>query len=100
MKDANAAETVPIETLRLIASLLAMNPGWSALSLDICAAFLNAMLPPGELVLMRPPAALIKLALIPEGVLLRAKRAICGLRASPAQWEKLRDSARSHVGAS
>ena len=68
MKDANAAETVPIETLRLIASLLAMNPGWSALSLDICAAFLNAMLPPGELVLMRPPAALIKLALIPEGL--------------------------------
>ena len=68
MKDANAAETVPIETLRLIASLLAMNPGWSALSLDICAAFLNAMLPPGELLLMRPPAALIKLALIPEGV--------------------------------
>ena len=39
MKDANAAETVPIEILRLIASLLAMNPGWSALSLDICAAF-------------------------------------------------------------
>ena len=35
---------------------------------------------------------MIKLGLIPEGVLLRAKRAIYGLRASPAQWEKLRDS--------
>ena len=44
MKDENAAETVPIEIVRLMLILLARNPLWNALSLDVSAAFLNALL--------------------------------------------------------
>ena len=92
MKDANAAETVPVEVLRLMLTLLATHLSWSALSLDISAAFLNAVLTGKEVILMQPPKSLVKLGLIPEGVWLRAMRAIYGLRQSPARWEELRDS--------
>ena len=92
MKDANAAETVPVEILRLMLTLLATHLSWSALSLDISAAFLNAVLTGKEVILMQPPKSLVKLGLIPEGVWLRAMRAIYGLRQSPARWEELRDS--------
>ena len=92
MKDENAAETVPIEIIRLMLTLLARHPLWNALSLDVSAAFLNAVLGTKEIILMKPPSALIKLGLIPSGVWLRALRAIYGLRQSPARWEELRDS--------
>ena len=92
MKDENAAETVPIEIIRLMLALLARNPTWNALSLDVSAAFLNAELGSKEIILMKPPASLVKLGLIPAGVRLRALRAIYGLRQSPARWEELRDS--------
>ena len=92
MKDENAAETVPIEIVRLMLILLARNPLWNALSLDVSAAFLNALLGTKETILMKPPSALVKLGLIPAGVWLRALRAIYGLRQSPARWEELRDS--------
>ena len=92
MKDANAAETVPVEVLRLLLTLLTMHLTWSALSLDISAAFLNAVLTGKDLILMQPPKSLVRLGLIPEGVWLRAMRAIYGLRQSPARWEELRDS--------
>ncbi|OLP82434.1 hypothetical protein AK812_SmicGene36910 [Symbiodinium microadriaticum] len=92
MKDANAAETVPVEVLRLLLTLLTMHLTWSALSLDISAAFLNAVLTGKDIILMQPPKSLVRLGLIPEGVWLRAMRAIYGLRQSPARWEELRDS--------
>ncbi|CAE7399595.1 unnamed protein product [Symbiodinium pilosum] len=92
LKDENAAETVPIEIVRLMLALLARNPSWNALSLDVSAAFLNAELGNKETILMKPPLALVKLGLIPAGVWLRALRAIYGLRQSPARWEELRDS--------
>ena len=92
MKDENAAETVPIEIVRLMLILLARNPSWDALSLDVSAAFLNAVLGTRETILMKPPSTLVKLGLIPTGVWLRALRAIYGLRQSPARWEELRDS--------
>ncbi|CAE7231546.1 unnamed protein product [Symbiodinium sp. CCMP2592] len=92
MKDANAAETVPIEVLRLMLTLLAMHVTWAALSLDISAAFLNAVLTGSDIILMQPPKSLVKLGLIAEGVWLRALRAIYGLRQSPARWEEHRDS--------
>ena len=92
MKDENAAETLPIEIVRLMLALLARNPSWNALSLDVSAAFLNAVLGNKEIILMKPPSVLVKLGLTPAGVWLRALRAIYGLRQSPARWEELRDS--------
>ena len=54
MKDENAAETVPVEIVRLMLALLARNPSWNALSLDVSAVFLNAVLGNKETILMKP----------------------------------------------
>ena len=51
------------------------------------AAFLNAELPPGRIVVLRPPSILYRLGLIPQGFCWRVHRAIYGLREAPSLWQ-------------
>ena len=59
-------------------------------SLDVTAAFLNADLPPGRIVVLRPPSILYKLGLIPTGFVWRVHRAVYGLIKAPALWSQER----------
>ena len=60
-------------------------------SLDVTAAFLNADLPPGRVVVLRPPTVLYKLGLIPTGFRVgRVHRAVYGLREAPSLWSNER----------
>ena len=61
-------------------------------SLDVTAAFLNAELPPGRVVVLRPPSILYRLGLIPQGFCWRVHRAIYGLREAPSLWQDERTS--------
>ena len=72
-----------ISTSDLDAAMLRFLLSWSAsssnnciASLDITAAFLNAALPEGRVVVLRPPTILYKLQLIPPGHILLANKAI------------------------
>ena len=60
--------------------------------MDITAAFLNAELPPGRVVVFRPPSILYRLGLIPQGFCWRVHRAIYGLREAPSLWQDERTS--------
>jgi hypothetical protein len=62
--------------------------------LDLTKAFLNASLPPGQRVLIRPP----KEAGLPKGVCWEAVRALYGLRQSPALWSKYLRSLMRDLG--
>ena len=66
--------------LRFILSWGASSSDHAMASLDIAAAFLNAELPPGRVVVLRPPSILYRLGLIPQGFCWRVRRAIYGLR--------------------
>lgn len=78
------------EVVRLMLSMLARHPEWTALVLDISCAFLNAWLG-DEKVLLRPPPALVRLGLIAPNVLWIVLRAIYGLRKSPKLWVEERN---------
>ena len=66
-------------------------------SLDITAAFLNADLPPGRVVVLRPPSILYRLGFIPQGFCWRVHRAIYGLREAPSLWQDERTSEMTKV---
>ena len=85
--------------------------GWSGATLDIKTAFLNAPLPGVQeameqdfvleeeweeenvvLVLIKPPAILVRLGDVKEGTWWLAIRAMYGLRQSPKAWSDYRDS--------
>ena len=53
--------------LRYILSWSASSPDFALATLDVTAAFLNAPLPPGRIVVLRPPTILYKLQLLPPG---------------------------------
>ena len=91
----NSSANPSQELLRLLLSMLARHPDWTALVLDISCAFLNAVLG-DERVLIRPPPALIKLGLIAPNVLWMALRAIYGLRKAPKLWEEERNRMLDH----
>ena len=66
--------------LRFMLSWGASSSDHEMASLDITAAFLNAELPPGRVVVLRPPSILYRLGLIPQGFCWRVHRAIYGVR--------------------
>ena len=70
--------------LRFILSWAASSRFNTIASLDVTAAFLNADLPPGRVVVLRPPTVLYKLGLIPTGFVWRVHRAVYGLREAPS----------------
>ena len=55
-------------------------------SMDISTAFLNAELPEGRVVVVKPPACLYQLGLVPPGTVWRLHKALYGLRESPSLW--------------
>ena len=76
--------------LRFILSWAASSRFNTIASLDVTAAFLNADLPPGRVVVLRPPTVLDKLGLIPTGFVWRVRRAVYGLREAPSLWSQER----------
>ena len=83
--------------LRFILSWGASSSDHEMASLDITAAFLNAELPPGRVVVLRPPSILYRLGLIPQGFCWRVHRAIYGLREAPSLWQDERTSEMTKV---
>ena len=86
-----------ISTSDLDAAMLRFLLSWSAsssnnclASLDVTAAFLNAALPEGRVVVLRPPTILYKLQLISPGHVWLVKKAIYGLREAPNLWSEER----------
>ena len=76
--------------LRFLLSWAASTRSNTIASLDVTAAFLNADLPPGRIVVLRPPTILYKLGLIPTGFVWRVHRAVYGLRQAPSLWSQER----------
>ena len=76
--------------LRFILSWVASSRFNTIPSLDVTAALLNADLPPGRVVVLRPPTVLYKLGLIPTGFVWRVHRAVHGLREAPSLWSQER----------
>ena len=68
---------------------------WKGVILDIKVAFLNAPLADEEeemaMVILRPPALLVKLGYAKPGEHYKADKAIYGLRQSPKKWSSYRD---------
>ena len=62
---------------------------------DVSNAFINSDLPENRLVLIDPPSLLISLGYLPQGTVWVAKRAIYGLRESPALWGPAKSEAIS-----
>ena len=76
--------------LRFLLSWGASLPDHAIASLDITAAFLNAALPKGRVVVLRPPTILYRLQLIPPGHVWLVHKAIYGLREVPNLWSEER----------
>ena len=83
--------------LRFMLSWGASSSDHKMASLDITAACLNAELPPGRVVVLRPPSILYRLGLIPQGFCWRVHRAIYGLREAPSLWQDERTSEMTKV---
>ena len=76
----------------MIATLkLTCNKGWTASEHDVKGAFLNAKLPEGKLVVVRPPDQWVRWGLVNPGELWTLDRAVYGLRESPFLWAQERD---------
>eukprot|EP00971_Amphidinium_carterae_P173082 3431322-Amphidinium_carterae.1 len=60
-------------------------------TVDISTAFLTVKMPVEQLVLLRPPAVLVRLGLLKEDDIWTATRAVYGLRSAPRLWEQSRD---------
>ena len=74
--------------MRYLSSWAASSPSNSISTLDVTAAFLNAPLPTGRIVILKPPSILYKLQLIPPGHVWLIYKAIYGLRESPLLWSE------------
>ena len=83
-----------ITSIRFVLSEAAQR-NYGASSLDIDTAFLNAFLSQAEeeLIYVKPPALLVVFQLVAAHVYWIARRAIYGLRQSPRDWGKHRDTA-------
>ena len=85
--------TAQAETSSVLAGLrLAQCRGWRIGSLDVKGAFMQAPLPPGELVVVRPPASWVRLGLVDADELWTVRVALYGLRVSPQLWGLERDA--------
>ena len=79
--------------MRYIISWAASLPDFSLATLDVTAAFLNAPLPAGRIVVLHPPTILYKLNLLPQDHVWLVHEAIYGLREAPSLWsEELTDA--------
>ena len=77
--------------LRFLLSWGASSPSHATASLDVTAAFLNAALPEGLVVVLRPSTILYKLQLLPPGHIGLVDKAIYGLRDAPNNlWSEQR----------
>ena len=76
--------------LRFLLSWGASSSSHAIASLDVTAAFLNAALPEGMVVVLRPPTILYKLQLLPPGHVWLVHKAIYGLREAPSLWSEQR----------
>ena len=86
------SSNVPPEAIRAIISLVAQKPNWVCALMDIVTAFLNADLDESEVILLRPPPILQRLAKVAEDEIWLVKKAVYGLRAAPKAWEKAWDA--------
>ncbi len=77
-------------TIFMAAKLAALR-GWKISKVDVKGAFLNAPIPPGELVLVQPPGQWVKWGIVKEHVVWKLNRAVYGLRQSPKWWGDERD---------
>eukprot|EP00971_Amphidinium_carterae_P104160 2062740-Amphidinium_carterae.1 len=66
-------------------------------SLDYTGAFLNAELPEGRVIVLRPPAIFTWLGIIPPNTYWLLHRALYGLRESPMLWGNTRDKGFTDV---
>ena len=83
--------------MRYIVSWAASLPNFCLASLDVTAAFLNAPLPTGRIVVLRPPTILCKLNLLPPGHVWLVHKAIYGLREAPSLWSEERMEALTNL---
>ena len=83
--------TFELRTLLAMAS----KRGWSIGSLDVVTAFLYSEFDDSEddIILVKPPAILVKFGLIEEGVYWKLNRVLYGLRSGPKRWGDTRDVA-------
>ena len=84
--------TTDLDTARMryLVSWGASSPDFTLASLDMTAAFLNAPLPEGRVVILKPPNILYKLQLLPPGYVWLVHKAIYGLREAPNLWSEER----------
>ena len=76
--------------MRYLVSWGASSPDFTLASLDVTAAFLNAPLPEGRVVILKPPTILYRLQLLPPGHVWLVHMAIYGLREAPNLWSEER----------
>ena len=76
--------------MRYLVSWAASLPNFCLASLDVTAAFLNAPLPTGRVVVLRPPTILYKLNLLPPGHVWLVHKAIYCLREALSLWSEER----------
>ena len=79
--------TAQADTASVMAGIrLAQLRQWDLGKLDIKGACMYAPLPDDLLVIVRPPAAWIRLGIVPQGTLWTVRKAVYGLRVSPRAW--------------
>ena len=86
-------------TFRVVLSYVAQFPQWTACSLDIKTAFLNAPVRGSDqvegssdpVIVVRPPFILVQLGLLQSCHRWRVRRALYGLQTSPRDWAEHRD---------
>ena len=83
--------------MRYLLSWGASSSSHAVASLDVTAAFLNAPLSPGRVVVMKSPTILYKLQLFPPGHAWLVHKAIYGLREAPNLWSEERTHAMTQV---
>ena len=71
---------------------MAQKPNWVCALMDIATAFLNADPDDSEVILLRPPPILQRLAKVADDEVWLVKKAVYGLRAAPKAWEKAQDA--------
>ncbi len=84
------AGTGDVVTFRMMLQY-ASEKSWEGVTMDIRTAFLNTPWD-DEDVLVRPPGLLVRMGLVPEGVLWQPTKALYGFRKSPRLWGCHRDS--------
>ena len=90
--------TAQAEPSSLLAAIkYGLRHGFTISKHDVKGAFLNAKIPAGKIVVVRPPAQWVKWGLVPDDVLWTLDRAVYGLRESPALWSGERDAQLSKL---